>query len=63
MKKAEGHNQCLALNNMQFNNTMPVQWNLYITDKLVQEFLSVIQRCSLLKKFHHSMVVAYHKNR
>ena len=25
-----------------------VQWNLSITDKLVQEFLSVIQRCPLL---------------
>ena len=28
-----------------------VQWNLLITDKLVQELLSVIRRCPLLGGF------------
>ena len=32
-------------------NCTCIQWNLLITDKLVQELLSVIQRCPLLGGF------------
>ena len=30
------------------SNTIVLQWNLYITDTLVQDTLSIIQRCPLL---------------
>ena len=35
--------QCVA--------SIRIQWNLFMTDKLVQELLSVIRRCPLLGGF------------